>query len=220
MATTEKIEVFQDLFLHGPSAKRKALRTALINAASAEWWHNLEREEQITASSEPGTDVMVFERDANDLVDAVELALWSYENGYKVGNVVPREVGQLDETRYNVALRDFVEKVACPAATMAGFEVEVSPPQQGLEDLISSDAANAFRSYVNAAITFPRSNHPADRNRWNQFIVEVHRNRKSLDAEILARWLIEIERWPKDSAHELASEYELASELLDAYDKE
>ena len=220
MATTEKIEVFQDLFLHGLSTNRKALRTALINAASVEWRHNLEREERIRASIETGTDVMVFERDANDLVDAVELALWSYENGYKVGNVVPREVGQLDETRYNVALRDFAEKVARPAATKGEFEVEVSPPQQGLEDWISSDAANALRSFFNAAITYTGSNHPADQGRWIKFIIEDHRNRKSLDAEILARWLIEIERWPEDTAHELASEYQFSSELLDAYDKE
>ena len=220
MKSEEKIEVYQDLFFRGPVSNRATFRAVLVETTSKSWRHNVEQEEKIIAHTGTHDDVMVFERYESDGIDAVILSLWSYDDGFKVMNIVPREVGSLGEHRYNVALRDFLNQVANPAAKSAGFKVEVSPAEQGLDDWLELVAANALRQFSGAANKSTGSSHPADRQRWLLFLIAVHRDRSSLDTEILTRWFIEAEHWPPDIAQGLVSQYEFALDLLRKFDAE
>jgi hypothetical protein len=46
------------------------------------------------------------------------------------------------------------------------------------------------------------------------FVLAAHRERSSLHASTLRRWLIEIEGWAPDVAEQLAIDYEYGRELL------
>ena len=58
-----------------------------------------------------------------------------------------------------------------------------------------------------------------DRERWYAFIVKAHGHDEKLDTDRLGRWLIQVERWPEDEAHDLVIEYEFGSGLLDYLQK-
>lgn len=220
MTDEGKIEVFQELLLRGPATRRAALREALIQGVSKPWRHSAEREKEISTHADPQADVIAFARDASEGSDAVALVLWSCDDGFELMNIVPREVGQLGEHRYNRALLDFVERVALPSASQAGFAIELSPAQQGPNDWLSERAAHALRLFSAAANKSTGSSHPADRRRWFAFLVAVHRGQNAPDAGRLVRWMIQVERWPESIAHDLAIQYEFALELLHEYDHE
>ena len=215
-----KIEVFQDLHLRGSVSNRSKLRIALIEAATSPWRHNTVQEKKIVASTGTNEDVIVFEREESDGVDAVELSLWSNNDGFTVTNIVPREFGSLGEHRYNLVLQDFVNRIATSATPIAGFEVQITPPRQGLDDWLSPDVAKALRQFSGAANKSSGSNHPLDRSRWLIFLVGVHRAGSLLDTGLLIRWFNEVEHWPHDIAQDLGSEYEFALELLHQYNKD
>lgn len=219
MSDNSTIEVFQDLYLRGPDSLRPALRIAILELASLPWRHVPEKEENLSTYSGGDGDVIVFERDATPGLPGAGLVLWSTHDGYQVVNIVPIEVGSLGFTAYNAILDDFVLRIGKQAAKRAGFKLETTAPYQTIKDWLSPPAANALRIFSAAANKSTGASHPLDKKRWLAFLIEAHRDKNSLDAGRLARWLIETEHWPDDTAHELAIEYELALDLLQQYDQ-
>jgi hypothetical protein len=61
--------------------------------------------------------------------------------------------------------------------------------------------------------------HPWTGARWYAFIIATHHTSKRLDTDQLVRWLVEVEHWSEDIAHELAIDYEFALGLLEQYDQ-
>ena len=220
MNEPNSIEVFQDLALRGPANARDKLRLALIERASPPWAHAEDAEKRLASITVLEGDILAFEREADDLLPAAGLTLWSRPDGYEVTNIVPREMGQLGYAKYNALLQEFVAQIAEPAAAAARFSVEVTAGNQSLEDLTSPEVAKALRQFSGAANKSTGSSHPADRKRWMRFLVLAHLSGRDLGAETLGRWLIEIEGWDDNSAHELAIEYEFGRDLLRQYDSE
>ena len=218
MTSEGKILLFQDLLLRGPPSDHAALRDALIKAALGPWQHSSEWERYLPRTG-MDAEVIAFEREGSGGVDAVRLTLWPHEEGFKVTNIVPREVRGLGEHRYNVALRDFIDRVAQPAAEQVGFMVEVSSAEQGLENWLPTEAAKALRHFSESANKSTGSSHPLDRERWFAFLFAVHRAQSDFDTSKLTRWMTETEGWPEDIAHDLAIQYEFGLDLLGEYDR-
>ncbi len=219
MANEADIEVFQDLRLRGGLGGRDGIRRALISSTSSPWRHAVDREKEIRDVAGENDDVIAFESAASGGLDAVALVLWAQGEGYEVTNIVPLEVGELGYRRYNLALQNFVDVVAEPAARKSVFKIEMTAAKQGLRDWLSPDAVDALRSFSVAANKATGSAHPMDRRRWFSFLLAAHRDRRGLDPERLTRWLTEVEGWPEDQAHDLAIEYEFGLALLDEYDR-
>jgi len=213
-----KLDVFQDLILRLPADRRSQAREALVSSAVLPWAHAKDREHLVHVHS-PDEDIIAFEREAGDGIDAAGLVLWSRDDGYEVVNIVPLEASELEPVRYNRVLQDFVVKVAVPAASAAGFVVEPGPAAQGLGDWLSEDAAAALRRFSVLANKSTGSSHPSDQRRWFSFLIAVHHDPGRLDTSRLIRWLCEVEGWSPDKAHELAIEYEYGLALLDEYDR-
>lgn len=165
-----------------------------------------------------GEDAIVLVRDAFDDVDESGMVLWQEGSGYKVSNIVPRNVGELGITKYNAILRDFVARVAEPASRTGGFEIELSSSHQSLDDWLDADPAAALQRFSRLANKSTGAAHPMDRDRWYAFLIATHHASKRLDTDQLVRWLVEVERWSEDKAHELAIDYEFALGLLEQYD--
>ncbi|WP_247896624.1 hypothetical protein [Azospirillum argentinense] len=219
MVRDDGLEVFQDLLLRGAAEGRPQLRKALIELAVGPWWHAANDENVLSEHAGPGEEIIAFHRDPGDGLKAVGLVLWSEPEGFKVTNIVPRDVGELGIANYNWLLQDFIERLARPAAARTGFSVEVTAARQRLKDWMSSEAADALRRFSAAANKSTGSSHPLDRRRWLAFLMSAHRDATALDAEQLVRWLTEVEGWPGNVAHRLAVEYEFGRELLTTYDQ-
>src|SRR5260370_40107650 len=90
----------------------------------------------------------------------------------------------------------------------------LSDGQVELEHWMSHDTAEMLRRFSAFANKGTGSAHPADRDRWNSFVVAAHRGGSRMGAEDLRRWLIEGDGWPPEVADQLAVEYEYGRELL------
>jgi len=214
----KSIEVFQNLHLNCRSSP-SVIRDGILARARAPWHHDTDREDDIRQGATDDEDVIVFVRTASDDIDESALVLWQEDGGYRVSNIVPRHVGELGITRYNAILQDFVEKVARPAAQVEGFEIELSSASQSLDDWLSVGPAAALRRFSHLANKSTGAAHPKDRERWYAFLIAAYRNTPRLDADQLARWLVDVEHWSSEKAQVLAIDYEFALGLLEQYDQ-
>lgn len=212
------LEVFRDLHLRTRSAS-VSIRDQILSQVKAPWRHDAEREQGVKSYALKQEDVIALVREPVDEIDEAGLVLWQEEDGYRVANIVPRNVGELGITKYNAILQDFVDRVAQPAATAGGFIVDVTSSLQTLEDWMAAAPAASLRRFSNLANKSTGAGHPKDQERWFEFLIAAHHTSAHLDSDRLARWLSEVEGWPSDTAHELAIAYEFALGLLQKYDQ-
>ena len=216
---TKRIEVFRDMYLHGPLANRIALRTALIEAATEPWRVDLEQSADVANQAVISEDVLLFRREPSNEYPAVGLTLWGTDEGYYVPNIVPLQTGSLTFKQYNAVLTDFIADVVNPVISQFGFTIRTTESSQGLEDWVSPDVAVKLRRFSGAANKSSGRSHPMDERRWFEFVIAVHRSDRNLDPNRLARWLNEAEGWDEDSAHKLAGDFENSLSLLAQYDQ-
>lgn len=214
----KSIEVFQDLHLRNRSSSIM-IRNSILAQVQEPWRHDPEREEDIRSHSSDQEDVIVFVRASFDDIDESGLVLWQEHDDYKVANIVPRNVGELGIANYNTILRDFVTRIAEPAALKGNFEIELTSADQTLEDWLDTEPADKLRRFSRLANKSTGAAHPMDRERWYAFLIAIHSASKRLDSDQLARWLVEVEGWFPERAQELAIDYEFALGLLEQYDQ-
>lgn len=212
---SEAIEVFQDLHIRSTDSLA-SLRVALLSNIGGAWKHVPEREAEMrdAIASEQDNDVIAFERSPADGLPSVGLVLWSFPGGYEVSNIVPLDVGEIGADRYNAALQDFAKQVIQPAAKDAKITIDLGKAAESIEDWISPEAATLLRSFSMAANKSTGSAHPRDRMRWFEFLIATHRSGKHPSAEMLSRWLVQIDGWPERVASRLAVEFEFGLALL------
>ena len=219
MTAKEKssIEVFQELYLRHSNGP-EAVRDAVLKHLSHRWVHRPEREDEIRQSGE--VEVIALERPP--IGDNRGVSLWMFEDKdgrYKVSNIVPLKHGDLGTKGYNDALKDFVRAVVRPAADESHLEYDLSSGLESIDDWADQDTAAALKRFSSLANKSTGRGHPMDGDRWIAFLLAAHHKNSSLNSEQLARWLVEVERWPSDIANELASEYDLSRSLLSKYDE-
>jgi len=214
----KSIEVFQDLHLRS-RASSDSIRDSILAKVQEPWRHDTEREEDIREHASNEEDIIVLVRSSFDDIDESGLVLWQEHDDYRVANIVPRNIGELGITKYNEILRDFVNRIAQPAAQSGSFEIELTSPNQTLEDWLDAEPATMLRRFSRLANKSTGASHPNDKERWYAFLIATHSAAKRLDSDQLARWFVEVESWPEDKAHELAIDYEFALGLLEQYDQ-
>lgn len=216
--TQPSIAVFQDLFLRSLTQDKSSIRKLILETVKEPWRHEPDREKLVRMGSIHGEDVLAVLRLPFEGIDESALVLWEEPQGYKVSNIVPRNVGELTIDQYNAILQDFITKVAQPAAQGGVFTIESTAPNQGPQDWMDANAADSLRRFSGAANKSTGASHPLDERRWYQFLIDAHGAAKRATPDQLARWLVEVEHWPEDTARELAINYEFALGLLERYD--
>ncbi len=216
--STNDLEVFQDLSLHVTNAPISSIRELLLKQVEPPWKHEDEKESHLKGLGSSGEDIIVFSRESDSKAPTIGLVLWQDTSGYKVANIVPKETGSISIATYNAVLQDFVDKIAKPAAGESDFRIKVTQSRQTVKDWLGEEPAAALRSFSGAANKSTGASHPKDQERWFNFLVAAHRSGHRADPGTLRRWLVEVDRWPEDEAHDLASNYETALELLRHYD--
>ena len=210
------------MFLIGSAEHCTELREALQQHAKVPWRHAKDREQEIAEDSGNG-NVMLFERESTNGIDASLLILSRTSDGYGVTNILPLKKHRLNASEYNDVLNDFVNRIAKPASEDLGFQVEDGKRKQSITDWTSQEAARALHRFSISANKSTGSSHPSDQHRWFQFLFAVHKAHKAqgkvLDTHLLGRWLEEVAHWPSEVATELVLEYEFALNLLNEYDR-
>lgn len=187
---------------------------------TAGWHRDVAREEELNRESERKFYCFACEQSPERSAARLFLTLadrratsWLY-----VSNIVPREVQQLTFDQYNRILNEFEARFAKPAADSIGVRVELSSPEQSIEDWLSPESAKLLTAFSHLANKSTGSAHPMDRERWFDFLIALHRSGENPNVGLLQRWLIEEEQWPDDIAFDLVCEYEFARGLLDRFE--
>ena len=208
------IEVMQDLHLHCSEDQEAQLRDALDRHSTPPWRHATEKERELAETSSNMPQYLMFEHTREDHLASAAVALRKSSTGYDVVNIIPLEVHQLGVTAYNDLLNDFIDRVVVPASREFQFDVRCTERQQTLTHWISEGAATALHRFSLAANKSTGAGHPSDRQRWFEFLSAVFDNHTKLDTELLGRWLVEVEDWPPEIAHDLVDKYEYSMDLL------
>ena len=209
----DSIEVFQDLFLTTHDGGRQELRDKLRQHAKAPWRYSEEHKLAL------GEDMMNFEREGVNDIEASVLTLWERTDGFTVANIVPKEISELGVRGYNDVLNDFVSRVVVPASDESMFSFELGKRERCITDWTSHEAARALRRFSGTANKSTGSSHPSDQQRWFEFLFAVHRASGELDTHTLGRWLVEVDQWPAEVARDLTLEFEFGMALLKEYDR-
>ncbi len=213
------IEVFQDLTIGSDHVSLDEIRASLLSVESQEWRHNEEQEDNLKdhAFYQRQEDIIVFEYEGVTLPKA-RLILWQHGKSYNVTNIVPAEVGELGVKLYNDLLVCFVTEVIDKATVRNQLTLVLTSDVRSLDTWTKAETADALRRFSALANKSTTNSHPKDRERWEEFVIEAHRNGDNLPIDILIQWLIDIDGWDETSANKLAIEFEQGISLLGAYD--
>lgn len=215
----EGIEVFRDLIISSEQIPLNEVRASLLGVDTQEWVRDGEQEARLRnhAVGMGQEDIIVFEYTGDKLPKAT-LTLWQRANSYKVTNIVPAEVGELGTKLYNDLLVCFVTEVIDKAEVRDQLALDLTDNVRSLNTWTSNEATVALRRFSALANKSTTNSHPNDRERWEVFVIEAHRNGDSLPVDILMQWLIEVDGWDETSANKLAIQFEQGISLLGAYD--
>lgn len=189
-----------------------ALREELTKFVLTPAWR---RNDTLPGSSAP--DVIVFEYTGEEAPGAF-VWLFDEHHGARVTNIVPKRAGSLSHDEYNTIAMRFAEDVLSPIAARISVAIELGAPEKSIEDLLPGPAAMALRHFSDSANRSTGAAHPLDGEKWDTFVILVHRAGISLAPDTLQRLLVEDEHWDDDQARELAIQYERALRLLESND--
>ena len=201
----------------GDAARLDRLIIEIERLLTDGWSRSHELEEQLRAGDPGPWYCFLCTVAGSRPASTVTLATES-DGALYVSNIVPSELPSLTHDQYNAVLQGFHDRFACPAAQGIGVVIELGDPDPQIEDFLSAHTARLLHSF--SALANRSVLHPLDRQRWNEFLTAAHREQAPLSPPMLARWLIEEEKWPEDKATDLIIEYENAQELLEVYESQ
>jgi hypothetical protein len=188
------MEVFRDLYLHGDREQVAAAIAEVERSLPGGWTRDSVAEAGMRSVARAGPITYCFSCTQEAGRPAATVFLAEKEPGlFYVSNVVPRQQHQLSYREYNAILEEFYEHLLRHHSERLGLRVELTATQADLSNWLSPPAAERLRKFSASANKSTGASHPADRERWNDFVVAAHRDRGSLSASTLRRWLIEVE---------------------------
>jgi hypothetical protein len=209
------MKVYGDLVLSGEPQALVSVVAAIEQNLSGGWMRSREFESRIHAD-----DALCFV--APETASRPSGALWltkRQRGDWYVANIVPINAGRLTEDHYNSILAEFYQRFAEPAAAAFGVKVELGKTDKTPLDYMSGAAVERLDRFSAAANKNTGSGHPADQERWFQFIIQIHADQQGPDASTLADLLREYFEWPAETASELAAEYDFGRALLRQVDR-
>ena len=208
------MKVFRELTFRSLGGLDVSELAARLEGVSGAWPRDREAEQQVGQpdyicfrhASEPGARLWIAPRAG----DALELY---------VSNVVPIDRRELRTDEYNAIVLAFHDEVALRACRDLGVDVTLGPDVLSIRQWLSPATADLLLRFTRLANRDTGSSHPHDRERWFSFICAVHRDHAPLSSGDLQQWLEEDDGWGHTRAATLASQYECARALLEAYDR-
>lgn len=216
------MKVFRELKIQGDPDQLTALGEAIAATSADGWTRDIGAEDSMKRLTRPvGHEAYAFMCLRLGHRPAATVFLIRKESDtFSVPNIIPHDQHQLSFDEYNTILEEFARTFVEPLASRFGAEVHISESEADLERWLSEETAEKLRHFSRVANKWSGSRHPADRNRWFEFLTAAHQEQAAFPADLLVRWLHEIGGWSPETANELAGEYEFARGLLTFADRE
>lgn len=216
------MQALNDLVIRGSPGILPDFLRRLGDTPAAGWRRAGEFEQRLRDMGVGGDGILCFRRDAT--ADMPSAAVWLQARGpdeWYVSNVVPIGRPRLSKDEYNGILGEFDTRMLKPLADKGGIKSEISPPRFRLEEYLSPKGIETLRAFsaTTARPSDVASLHPIDREKWQAFILQAHREDADLVGSLLEEWLGS-EGWPETTRRQLRRDYEDARQLLWAYEKE
>ncbi len=197
------------------SAENTGQFIAALDAALANGWKRAHEQEREARRDSIGGECYYYICDRRESREPALLAIYRRDTlGLYVSNVVPQEITNLSYEQYNQILQDFHDSVLLKVNTTFPVSVILGSEHLSIEHLISANALTRLCLFSNLASKSTGSAHPLDQERWIAFLVALSREKHTLDAHSLGRWLTDVEQWSSEMVHELTCEFEFAIALL------
>ena len=121
---------------------------------------------------------------------AAKLAMCADGRRLSMTNVFLHEYGRLTCADYNSILVEFYLRFLHSAASEAGLAIELSSDERSFEEAFAWAATRRLKQF--SALANKSIAHPADRDRWMDFLIQLHcQSNRDYDFGLLAKWLIE-----------------------------
>jgi hypothetical protein len=211
------MKVFRELSAYGEPGALESMLATIESGLCDGWLRDRESEARAPVLCGEGKVWIFFLREARDESPEIALAITLEGRRLTIANVFPTQPGQISREQYNSFVSEFFLKFLQPAAQDCGVEVSLSSDERTIEEAFGWNAVGLLTSFSKCANK--KMTHPADRNRWFDFLVSLHGRRVSEeDLDVLAEWLLE-DGWSTEKVEKMVSECELASEVLRAIDR-
>jgi hypothetical protein len=204
-----------DLVIHGSPDEVAALWRRLGESPPDGWGRDSEVERRLRVGGE-GT-FCFCRTEAPGRPPAALLLLRRCPQEWHVYRIIPLGRDVLSDEEYNQVLGEFASRCLGPLRGGSAVRSEVLPPGPRLDDYLSVEAAQALRDFSGTANR--TSLQPADRQRWQQFVIRAHLDQSILDPAFFEAWLASA-GWPEPARQGLVREYEATRSLLRNYDEE
>ena len=188
-----RTKVFRELRVFGDRDDLESL-VARLEAHLSDGWSR-DREREATLWCRPGQSQFCFVRRSSSEVPAIVLLMCPAGRELSVTNIVA-DRRELSVDDYNAILAEFYLKFLHSVAAEAGLPVELTPDERSLEEAFGWRAVELLKRFSGCANK--SSTHPADRRRWMEFMIQLHRQpKRDYDFDLLAKWLI-ADGWPAE----------------------
>ena len=207
------IELFKHLAIPMDVQTFDVFKTKLRTRIAPPWVFKSERLLDFVV----GGKSLSFTRESGDLRDA-DLSLAWHSDEVTIGNIVPRVLGQFSISEYNSLLDEFHDQFIRPVVLEMHLSYQLSAGLHDISDWLSAEAQKKLLAFSRLANKGTGSSHPADHERWLDFIIQAHLDSARMPSSFLQRWLMQEQNWPETIAMELVSEFERGTELLQRYE--
>jgi hypothetical protein len=208
-------KVFRRLTVYGDPEVFDALIPGIESRLTDGWSRDRESEQRLRGDGGQSR-FFLFACRASTSGSAVKLTMCADGRRLSVTNVMLQDYGRLSCAEYNMILVEFYLRFLHTASSEAGLATELSSDERSFEEAFGWTAAQLLKRF--SVLANRSSAHPADRRRWMDFLIHLHRQPdRDYDFGLLAKWLIE-DGWSVDETNRLISECEFAQDLLRAYD--
>ncbi|MBX3362278.1 MAG: hypothetical protein KF705_12695 [Phycisphaeraceae bacterium] len=120
----------------------------------------------------------------------------------------------ISKSQYVELLREFDERIACPATEGVGGMTSIDAEKETLTDHFSSEELRLLKLFCSSSNASDLGSHPSDQEKWMAFLIAVHRNGKNVHCDTFGACLRSERCWPEHGIDRLVSEYDFAMRLL------
>ncbi len=133
-------------------------------------------------------------------------------------NIVPMpesKVSHIGHSEYNKLLDSFRKKVYDVIKEQYGNRISETTEEYTIEDIIPL----SYKALNNWLSAYPLSGHPYDEERWDRFIVTLHKNNEYLPIQDFENYIKEKYGWDDEDIDKFSSKLESELKLLEYYDR-
>ena len=205
------MKVYGDLVLSGEPEALLSAVAGIEQTLSSGWERSHELESRVDAGD---ARCFVAPKTASHPAGALWLTARPERGDWYVANIVPMEASRLSEDQYNSILKEFYSLFVKGVSESLAVKATLGKTDKAPADYMSRAAVDRLDLFSTLANKSTGSGHPADQERWFDFIIQIDHDQHGPDASALADLLCEHFDWPEEKASELALDYEFGRALL------